>query len=465
MKRFVALMLLAMMLLVAGITPAYAAKQMEDGVPVWDEQTVRQYTLDYVEGKSMERLYGYFDLQIRRYMPNESYESLLADLHWMTGNFLGLGSYRSFAEPERQLKTHVIHLCMEKQDLDLYFTHKDKDNDWEIMAVEFVPAAKEAVLTSSDEQFAVAEEEQKRHAEEVVNVGKEPYLLEGVLTLPVSASADTPVPACVLVHDDGAFDRDLTLGKTTLFKDLATVLADMNIATLRYDKRSFSYPKAEIETVGDDVITDALSAVDLLKAHPSIDSERIVVLGMGLGGQLAPRIAAESEGAVKGLILLGVPSKNYLQYLFDTSKDALAALSQKESDEIKNAVRNMTSMKEEKARELTLWGRNGYYFWEMLRTDFVKQIKSLRIPVYFIQGRNDPLIDEYDLGVKELNQLVGTYKVLYSYHSFRGLNRILMNDCTVNADGEPEYAIETELDRYAGQKIGEWISNLNVQDD
>lgn len=465
MKRFLSLMLLATMLFGVWAQPAYAAKQMEDGVPVWDEQSVRQYTLDYAEGKSMERLYGYFDLQIRRYMPNESYESLLADLHWMTGDFLGLGSYRSFAEPERQLKTHVIHLCMEKQDLDLYFTHKDKDNDWEIMAIEFVPAAEEPVHIASDDQFAVTEEEQKLYKEEIVSVGNEPYLLEGILTLPDAASAETPVPACILVHDDGAFDRDLTLGKTALFKDLASVLADMKIATLRYDKRVFSYPDANIEAVTDDVIDDALSAVRLLQNHPSIDSENIVVLGMGLGGQLAPRIATESEGAVNGLILLGVPSKNYLQYQYERNKDSIAAMPQKEADEIKNAVRNMASMKEEKARELTLFGRNGYYFWEMLRSDFIKQIKSLRIPVYFIQGRNDPLIDEYELGVKELNQQVGTYKVLYTYQSFRGLNRILMNDCTVNAAGQPEYAIETELDRYAGQKIGEWISNLNTHDD
>jgi len=460
MKRFLALMLMTIMLISLVPYSAFAAKQMEADVPVWTEETVRQYTLDYVEGNSMERLYGYFDLQIRRYMPNESYESLLVDWQWMTGDFLGLGSYRSFAEPERQLKTHVIHLCMEKQDLDLYFTHKDKENDWEIMAIEFVPAAEEEVLNSSDEMFAVGDEDYVGYTEQIVSVGSEPYLLQGILTIPDSASDAEPVPACLLIHDEGAYDRDLTLGNTALFKDIASTLAKKGIAVLRYDKRTYAYPEAEIETVADEVINDALSAIELLKNHPSIDKSRIVVLGMGFGAQMTPRITVESSGSVAGMILVGSPSTNYLQFVYEQNKDEVAALPKKEAEEIKTAVRNMGSMKEEKARELTLFGKNGYYYWEMLRYDFVKQIKNLRIPTYFIQGRNDPLIDEYD-GVKELNQLVGTYKPLYTYKSFRGLNRILMDDRTTNADGQPEYTLEAHLDPYAGQKIGEWIANLN----
>lgn len=462
MKRMIALLVMLVMLFTFLPLTVFAAKQMEDNVPVWTEDTVRQYVLDYVEGKSMERLYGYFDLQIRRYMPNESFENLLVDWHWMTGNFLGLGSYRSFSEPVRQLKTHVVHLCMEKQDLELYFTHKDKDNDWEIMAIEFVPAAEENVLSASDDMLVVSEEESLRYNEEVVTIGTEPYLLEGILTLPDSASESSPVPACILIHDEGAYDRDLTLGKTTLFKDIAEVLVDMGIATLRYDKRTYTYPEAEIETVSDEVLDDALSAIRLLQKHSAIDSDCIVLLGMGFGGQLVPRLAANSN-AVAGLILLGVPSQNYLQYLYNQNKDNLTNLSKQEAETVKNAVRNITNMKEEKARELTLFGKNGYYYWEMLRHDFIKQIKNLRIPVYFIQGRNDPYIDEYDLGVKELNQQVGTYKLLYTYQSFRGLNRLLMDDRTVNTQGVPEYQIEAHLDRYAGMKIGEWISNLRIE--
>ena len=149
MKRAIALTLMLTIILACLPAGSLAAKQMEDGVPVWNEETVRQYALDYIEGKSMSRLWGYYDLQIRRYMPMETYEALLTDLEWMTGAFVELGSYRCFEEPENQLKTHVLHLIMEKQDLDLYFTHKDKEDDWEIMASNSCPRKKRRSATAA----------------------------------------------------------------------------------------------------------------------------------------------------------------------------------------------------------------------------------------------------------------------------------------------------------------------------
>ena len=83
--------------------------------------TVTQYALDFIHGNDMERLYGYYDLQIRRYMPMDTYQAMLTEIEWMTGEFIEFGTYSEFEEPEQQTKTHVLHLCMEKQDLDLYF--------------------------------------------------------------------------------------------------------------------------------------------------------------------------------------------------------------------------------------------------------------------------------------------------------------------------------------------------------
>ena len=72
------------------------SKQMSTDLPEWTEETVSQYALDYIEGKSMDRLWSYYDLQIRRYMPVESFSTFLLELEFMTGDFLGLGSYESF---------------------------------------------------------------------------------------------------------------------------------------------------------------------------------------------------------------------------------------------------------------------------------------------------------------------------------------------------------------------------------
>lgn len=455
MKRALALMLVCLLLL--GCMPGSAlakAKQMNDDVPVWTEETVRQYALDYVEGKSMERLWGYYDLQIRRYLPTESYAKFLTDLEFLTGDFVGLGSYRSFMEPENKLKTHVLHLCMEKQDMDMYFTHKDKEDDWEIMAIEFVPAEKESPL---DGNMLVGSEENAVYTETGVTIGSEPYLLDGLLTMPREASASEPVPACVLLHDFGAQDRNMSLGQTKLFQDIAEAFAELGVATLRYDKRTFAYPNAPVETVRDEVIDDALSAVRCLKADRRVKS--VVVLGIGLGGMLAPRVASEAEGDVAGIIAIGSTTRTLVDATFQMRQDELASLSNEEQTSIRNAVRNMPKMKEEKAREFTLFGHNGYYYWEDAQYSATSLLKKLKLPFYYAQGRNDPIISEDD-GRRAYSKGVGANARFATYTTFRGLNHLLMNDLSVGAGGVPVYDVPAHLDTIAGRTLALWILSL-----
>lgn len=459
MKRAIALTL--MMTIIFACLPAVslAAKQMEDDVPVWTEETVRQYALDYIEGKSMSRLWGYYDLQIRRYMPMETYEAMLTDLEWMTGAFLELGSYRSFEEPENKLKTHVLHLIMEKQDLDMYFTHKDKEDDWEIMALEFVPAEKEELSDGSDMLVGGRATAEPDYEETDVTVGQAPYVLEGVLTMPKEASEETPVPVCVFVHDFGAFDHDLTMGQTTFFADLADALGKMGVASLRYDSRAYAYPDAQAETVYDEAVEDALAACQLLKDNPLVDQERIVLVGLGFGGMIAPRIVSQSEGAFTAMIILGSTPKTLIEWYCATQPEAYDALSEETQETIEKMIRRVSSVSEEEARALTLFGKNGYYFWEDLHYNAVDLIKELKVPTYIGQGRRDPIVSEDD-GRIAYADAIGDNMTFMSFKAFRGLNHILMNDLTVNEDGLPEYAVGTHIDTQAGRTLAQWVLNL-----
>ena len=459
MKRAIALTL--MMTIIFACLPAVslAAKQMEDDVPVWTEETVRQYALDYIEGKSMSRLWGYYDLQIRRYMPMETYEAMLTDLEWMTGAFLELGSYRSFEEPENKLKTHVLHLIMEKQDLDMYFTHKDKEDDWEIMALEFVPAEKEALSDGGDMLVGGRATAEPDYEETDVTVGQAPYVLEGVLTMPKEASEETPVPMCVFVHDFGAFDHDLTMGQTTFFADLAEALGKMGVASLRYDSRAYAYPDAQAETVYDEAVEDALAACQLLKDNPLVDQERIVLVGLGFGGMIAPRIVSQSEGAFTAMIILGSTPKTLIEWYCATQPEAYGALGEETQETIEKMIRKVSSVSEEEARALTLFGKNGYYFWEDLHYNAVDLIKELKVPTYIGQGRRDPIVSEDD-GRIAYADAIGDNMTFMSFKAFRGLNHILMNDLTVNEDGLPEYAVATHIDTQAGRTLAQWVLNL-----
>ena len=139
-----------------------------------------------------------------------------------------------------------------------------------------------------------------------VTVGSAPWALPGTLSMPTGSG---PFPAMVLVAGSGPQDRDETIGPNAPLRDLAWGLASNGIAVLRYDKRTKAHgtemaSQVDKVTVREEVTDDAIAAVDLLRATPGIDPERVFLAGHSLGGYLAPRIAADASGRLAGIALL-----------------------------------------------------------------------------------------------------------------------------------------------------------------
>jgi len=429
MKRHVALILtLCVMLWTVPVTSLAAARQMRDGVPVWNEQTVKEYARDYMAGENLETLLGYYDLQVRRYMPMATYETMLSEIEWMTGEFIEFGTYSSYVEPEHMTKTHVLHLCMEKQDLDMYFVHKDKPDDWEVMAIEFVPAAKQLVSDGRDMLVSDGQQEtgnapvksKPAYAEIQVVVGTAPYELKGILTLPQGADKDHPVPACVLVHDFGPQDMDESLGQTKLFADIAGEFAKKGIATLRYDKRTYSYRSVEPQnqlpaiSLERETVQDALSAGTLLRNHEAIRSDRIVLVGHGLGAMLAPKIATDGDGLFCAMVMI--------------------------------AGRPLASDDQPALREINQ----------------IRQIRELKIPTYIVQGSRDGRV-AVESGVEAYEDALGDKARFVDYTVYRGLNHYLMKSAGGGNGGKEtneEYDIPMKLDSAAARDMTAWLKGL-----
>ena len=106
------------------------------------------------------------------------------------------------------------------------------------------------------------------------------YPLKGLLTIP--ACTVSPVPAVVFVHGSGASNMDEKVGKLTPFKDLAEGLAKHGIASIRYNKRSFSHGLKLVRekevTVRKETIEDAILATQILKNDPRIDKNKIFII-------------------------------------------------------------------------------------------------------------------------------------------------------------------------------------------
>ena len=141
-----------------------------------------------------------------------------------------------------------------------------------------------------------------------VTIGQSPWELEATLTVPRGPG---PFAAVLVIGGGGANDRDGTGVGSKVYRDFAWGLATQGIAALRYDERTWTHALAAARqpdfTMDEDVVNDALAALERLRQTPRIDPARIYVLGHSLGGFAAPRLAQRDRG-VAGLIVVASPS-------------------------------------------------------------------------------------------------------------------------------------------------------------
>lgn len=143
------------------------------------------------------------------------------------------------------------------------------------------------------------------YEEKDITVSTGDFHLPGKLMLP---DGNGTFPVVVLVHGSGALDKDETVGSNKVFLDIANGLAKEGIATIRYDKRTFVYPKS-VADFNAESVDDAVSAVRLALTLPQVDPHNIFVLGHSLGGRLLPRIALRTQGRLKGCIGLAASAR------------------------------------------------------------------------------------------------------------------------------------------------------------
>jgi dienelactone hydrolase len=218
--------------------------------------------------------------------------------------------------------------------------------------------------------------------EREVKVGR----LPGTLTIPKGIKH---FPVVVLVHGSGPNDRDETIGQLKPFKDLALGLASRGIAVLRYDKRTHVDP-AGVRTQKDEVDDAAHAAIQLVRALPDVDAERIALLGHSQGGYLAPRIAKD-DPAIKRLVILAGSTRSLadsllaqVRYLEPANKDAIAAI-----ERFKAAVEDPKLGPDDSIQVPFASTISGAYFLEVRDYHPERVAAKLAIPLLVLQGERD----------------------------------------------------------------------------
>jgi len=246
-----------------------------------------------------------FNEEMKSALPHEDLQAAWRSLINQYGDFNGIKSTRKTEEYSYQI-VYVTCDFASLGYLDMRIVFDENDL---IAGLQFVPTQ------GSDGYKPPKYANYSMFSETNVTIGEKPWEISGTLTMPKGKGDFSIV---ILVHGSGANDRDETIGPNKPFKDIALGLASQKIAVLRYEKRTKEYPleTATMEnfTVQDEVVYDAIAAVDLLMNTTNINTDRIYIIGHSLGGMMSPEIANQDK-RIAGIVLLAAPTR-HLQVIY-----------------------------------------------------------------------------------------------------------------------------------------------------
>ena len=234
------------------------------------------------------------------------------------------------------------------------------------------------------------------------------WQLEGTLTVP---SGNGPFPVAIFIHGSGPSDRDQTVVPTAAdscsfpglvgdtirwFKTLAYELAQIGVASLRYDKITFTYGSQmdPFDISPYDFVNDAGAAVDYVKTRPEIDSNCIILMGHSQGANFLPILAQRRNdiGALVSMAGAAQPIDTILIqqifYVYDSCQgnpnQAITIANNNRS--AFNSVRNGTWP------AVTPLAGSGVKFWEDwldITDSAIINYQNITTPTLFLQGLED----------------------------------------------------------------------------
>lgn len=290
--------------------------------------------------------------------------------------------------------------------------------------------------------------------EEISFAADEKFPISGVLTLP--ENPEGKIPVVVLVQGSGQSDRDETIYANKPFRDIAWGLAQQGIATLRYDKRFYTYSEegqkmASDITVQQEITDDALAALALVQQDERFDAS--FLLGHSQGGMLMPAIALEN-GQLTGGISLAGSLRPLWEISYDQNLAAAEAARDTVTEEEYNQIQNQMKQVEQQVEQLRqldtldladddlLLGLPVKYWRSLQQMDAMEAVEQLDIPLLILQGDADFQVypdKDYTLWQQTLQSRDNA-----EFHLYSGLNHLFMP--TQGKQDVSEYAVQSQVD-------------------
>ena len=415
-------------------------------------KSINQKTIRQFQANQTDSVTSYFNDDMRGRLSAAELSKIWSELESGIGKLQSIGESKGMQfEAYYQIETQ---LRFEKKNLR-YRLAFDKNN--RISGMYFIPyktrRSPQIEMLNTD---VLQEMPIKIHASDLD--------LPGTLCVPKGV---TNFPIVVFVHGSGPNDRDETIGPNKPFRDLAHGLAQLGIASIRYDKRSLVSPNTLMEigdvSMLDAVVTnDALAAVELAKTIQGVNLNSIFVLGHSLGAMMAPRIAQKNT-QIKGIIMMAGNARPledlvYEQYKYLYNQDGLSKTEKEKLRRIHKEVKNVKHLDKyiESGARVKLPLTNDVRFWQSVNNyNQVKTAQSIQQPMLIMQGLRDYQVTprEFKIWQHKLHS-----KKNVSFKSYEKLNHLFLE-----GEGKSypeEYEKKGNIPEYVISDIVQWIKSM-----
>lgn len=299
---------------------------------------------------------------------------------------------------------------------------------------------------------------------EAVSFNSDSLKINGTLILPKNQSEKVPV--VILLQGSGSSDRDETIyGLNKPLRDIAEGLGNNGIATLRYDKRTYTYGYDLSEedvaniSVDEEYTNDLSAAIEYLKTRDEIDLNNIYILGHSLSGYLIPYFY-ENESIIRGGISLAGTIGQSFEDLMKYQYEYLANYDKKVTEEEQTVLNDFNAEYElvkklkagESVNESLILGIGQDYWNFFNRYDGIKEWEKVSNPTLVLQGERD-----YQIPMNNFNLYKETLSSMdnFKFKSYDKLSHIFMEGSKKPSPGD--YTKQLKVDNEVIKDISSWI--------
>lgn len=296
------------------------------------------------------------------------------------------------------------------------------------------------------------------YIEKDLNIKSDTTTLFGTFCEPKSKSKII----CIFLHGSGPNDRDESIGPNKVFRDIAVGLASHDIASYRFDKRTYTYQNNwENINLDIEIVNDAVAVVNHFKANPLFDSTKIILIAHSLSGMLSPKIASLSK--VDGLVLLAANLRplevliyEQFSYLFNFDKN-ITPEENNELTKLKHKIAYLnTKLSLNSPKDSLPLGLPASYWISLKGYDPLQYTENLNTPILLIQGMSDYQVTMKDFDIWK-KALAGKESV--TFNTYKNLNHHMFEN--EGRKNPPVYMNENQnVPKYLIKDIIQWIKNL-----